>query len=195
MPARRASMLIGSMAALALAGPAMAGPSPPGAAPAAPVCVSNADFLVVELPHEDAVGSSFIIRDAKAEPKPACSTAPTPGDVVIGGKDDPYSLLKLAGRYLLLDSGTGPDRSLIIRDLTSGTALFEGGYSDADIAIDTERATFWAASRAKASAANCRDLATITRDGLTPVIETLTTFDFASGELTGSEATRCIAHQ
>ena len=172
-------------AGLALAGPALAAPS----------CVSSAAFLVVAVPHGNAVGNSFIIRDAKAVPKPACSTKPAKGDVVIGGKDDPYYLLKLAGRYLLLDAGTGPDRTLIIRDLASGTTLFEGGYSNADIAMDTERATFWAASKAKPTVANCRDIATITKDGLTPAIETLTTFDFATGELTGSEAIRCTAHQ
>ncbi len=162
---------------------------------AAPTCISNAAYLVVETPHKDGVGNSYIVRDRTAAPKSACSTKPAAGDVVIGSADDPYFLLRLAGRYLLLDAGTGPDRTLVIRDLKAGTTAFEGGYADNEISITPAKATFWATSDTPATKKTCKTFATITKDGLTPVIEVETTFDLVTGKLKASKTMRCSAHQ
>ena len=162
---------------------------------AAPTCISNAAYLVVEAPHKDSVGNSYIVRDRTAAPKSACSIKPAAGDVVIGGADDPYFLLRLAGRYLLIDAGSGPDRTLIIRDLKAGTTAFEGGYSDEDITITAAKATFWATSEAKPTKKTCKDLASILKNGLTPVIETQTTFDLVTGKLQTSKSSRCSTRQ
>ncbi len=162
---------------------------------APPTCISNVAYLVVEAPHKDGVGNSYIVRDRTAAPKSACSLKPAPGDVVVGSTDDPYSLLRLSGRYLLLDSGTGPDRTLVIRDLKTGTTAFEGGYSDEDITITPAKATFWATSDIPATKKSCKTFAAITKDGLTPVIETQTVFDLITGKLKSAKVTRCSAKQ
>lgn len=186
MIARRGLFLAVAFAMIATCGQAVA---------AAPKCVSNEAFLVVEAPHKDGVGNRYIVRDNRATQKPACSTRKAPGDQTIGAADDPYFLLKLAGPYLLIDSGTGPDRDLIIRDLANGKTLFSGGYSDDDVKIDASHASFWATSDQKPTKRNCPDLASITASGLTPVIEAEASFDFATGKVTRSGKSRCSAHQ
>jgi len=131
----------------------------------------------------------------KVAPKPACSTKKAKGDRVIGTNDDSYFLLKLAGPYLLLDAGTGPDRAIDIFDLRSGKTLFSGGYDDETFKADATGASFFAATSTKATRKNCPDLAKIEKNWLTPVIEVRTRFDFATGTVTKSNDQRCRATQ
>ncbi|MBZ9934695.1 hypothetical protein LB518_00190 [Mesorhizobium sp. BR1-1-16] len=162
---------------------------------AAPKCTSNASYLIVEVSHGEDVGNTYLVRDNTASPKPACSTKKLKTDFVVGSRDDAFYLLKLVGNYLLIDAGTGPDRDLLIYDLASKKQVFSGGYSDDDIKIDSSKVVFWTGSAEKATKKNCKDLASIEKNGLTPVIEALATFDFTSGKLTRSNNLRCSAEQ
>ncbi|SHE77815.1 hypothetical protein SAMN02745157_0916 [Kaistia soli DSM 19436] len=177
---------------LAVASFALAAATP---ALAAPKCTSNASFLIVEVPHGEDVGNTYLVRDNTASPKPVCSTKKLKTDLVIGSRDDAFYLLKLVGNYFLIDAGTGPDRDLLIYDLASKKEVFSGGYSDDDIKIDSAKAVFWTGSAEKPTKKNCKDLASIQKNGLTPVIEQLVTFDFTSGTLTKSNSLRCSAEQ
>lgn len=181
-----------TLAALAFCG-ALA--SVPQFAAAAPNCTSDADYLVVEVPHKDDAGNSYIVRDKAAHPKAACSTKAAKGDYVIGGADDAFYLLKLVGSTLLIDSGTGPDRELRIYDLRARTLVYSGGYDSDTIAIDATGASFWTPSGAQATAANCPDLAQIETNGLTPVIDVKARFDFAANTLEKGAETHCRATQ
>ena len=182
----RTTTLFLALAATLAAGPAFA---------AAPTCVSNADWLVVEQPHKDGVGNSYIIRDTKSTPKPACSLKPAKGDRVIGTSEDPFTLLKLIGNDLLIDSGTGPDRTLLIYDLRNGKTVFQGGYDDEDFKADATGASFWVQRPTKATAKNCPDLASIKKNDLTPTLFALARFDAAQGTVTVSNKTQCRATQ
>jgi hypothetical protein len=162
---------------------------------AAPKCTSNASYLIVEVSHGEDVGNTYLVRDNTASPKPACSTKKLKTDYVVGSHDDPFYLLKLVGHHLLIDAGTGPDRGLVIYDLASKKEVFSGGYSDEDIKIDASKAVFWTDSPEKPTKKNCKDLASIMKNGLTPMIETLVTFDFSSDTLTKSNSLRCSAQQ
>ncbi|HWJ75384.1 MAG TPA: hypothetical protein VNX29_19660 [Kaistia sp.] len=179
-------------AAIATIGFALAAATP---ALAAPTCTSNASYLIVEVPHDGDVGSSYLVRDNTASPKPACSAKKLKTDYVVGSRDDAFFLLKLVGHHLLIDAGTGPDRGLVIYDLASKKEVFSGGYSDEDIKIDASKAVFWTDSPEKPTKKNCKDLATIMKNQLTPMVETLVTFDFASGTLTKSNSQRCTTRQ
>lgn len=185
-----------------LAAGVLAGSAVPGSGAQAatrPVCTENADYLVVELPHRDSVGNSYIVRDKTAGQSPVCSTRAAKGDFVVGrqkGDDaDPFFLLRLEGPYLLIDSGTGPDRDLVIYDLKARKAVYSGGYSDEDIRFGAGQAVFWAMSSETATKKTCPKIASITKNGLTPTIETETTFDYATGAVTPGTAKRCVATQ
>ena len=177
-----------ALAALAslIAAPALA---------AGPTCTSNADWLIVEKPHKDDVGNSYIVRSKAASPQPACSTKAAKGDRVIGKSDDPFFLLKLAGNYLMIDAGTGPDRGLVIYDLRDGSEIFSAGYDDETFKADATGASFWTETGAKATRKNCPNIAAIEKDYLTPTIEAKARFDFAKGAVTVSKDTRCRATQ
>ncbi|MCX5512498.1 hypothetical protein C3941_04625 [Kaistia algarum] len=147
------------------------------------------------MPNKDDAGNSYIVRDKAAHPKAACSTKAAKGDYVVGSADDAFYLLKLVGSTLLIDSGTGPDRELKIFDLKTRKLVYSGGYDSDTIAIDTEGASFWTPSSAKATAANCPDLAQIETNGLTPVIDVQARFDFAANTLEKGAETHCRATQ
>lgn len=181
----KTTLVLAALATL-IAAPALA---------AGPTCASNADWLIVEKPHKDDVGNSYIVRSKSASPQAACSTKAAKGDRVIGTNDDPFFLLKLAGNYLMIDAGTGPDRGLVIYDLRDGSEIFSGGYDDESFKADVAGASFWTETGAKATRKNCPNIAAIEKDYLTPTIEAKARFDFAKGAVTVSKDTRCRATQ
>ncbi len=172
--------------------------APAQAAPAVH-CASNSLYLVAAVERDGSVGERLIVKNNAAGTKAACNAKIGKSDFVIGSKDgeddDAYYLLRLEGKYLLIDDGTGPDRTLLIYDLARKARVFMAGYSEEDFDADAKSASFWMSTEQKPTKQNCKDLAEIKKNDLTPAIEIRATFDFTTGTLSKSTQARCVAHQ
>lgn len=193
---RSSSAMPGLIAIAALTTAFAADIAPAGAKP---VCTQNDRYLIVEKPYKDSVGNSYIVREKDGDAKPACAFRAQKGDFVIGNPNsedgDPFFLLKLKDQYLFIDSGTGPDRELVIYNLASRGRIYANGYSDEDISFGDSRATFWAASDEKPTKKTCPKLHAIEKDGFTAGIEVEAAFDYASGQVSTGPGRRCVAYQ
>ena len=178
-------------------------------------CHANGAFLVVAADKEDEVGQRIIVRRAAAAPKPVCSLDAHKDDMVLGdpapGSDDmdAFYYIALEGHALLLDNGSGPGRTLTIFDLKSGKRVLDapyslqddncqptnGCYSPDEFALTDRGVTFWRATTTAATAKNCTKIKSMQKDGFTPTIEEKSSYDFATGKLTGLKTTRCVPYQ
>ncbi len=104
----------------------LAGSGPVLAAPAKPTCTEAADYVVIARERTDAVGTDFLIRQKLKGAKPAaCVFKPQSGDVRYPkpGNDDTGTLMGVAGNRMVLDSGTGTVRTIVVVDLATGKDL------------------------------------------------------------------------
>lgn len=104
----------------------VAGSGPALAVPVKPTCTEAADFLVIARERTDAAGTEFLIRRKVAGAKPAaCLFKPQTGDVRYPkpGGDDTGTLMGVAGNRMVLDSGTGTVRTIVVVDLATGKDL------------------------------------------------------------------------
>ncbi len=153
-------------------------------------------------------GNMFVTRKSTGKIKDDCMVETRPSDIVVG-RDEPYYYIDLRHDYLVLDSGTGPDRSLVIFDLRSGKPILQAPYSvSADNACDPTRGClsseefklddsgviFWRATKEPPTARNCPDFAKISRD-LPAVIEEKTAFRFATRKAENLKTKRCVPSQ
>lgn len=96
------------------------------AAPAKPTCTETADYLVIARERSDAVGTDFLIRKKAKGAKPAaCVFKPQAGDVRYPkpGGDDTGTLMGVTRTRMVLDSGTGTVRTIIVVDLATAKDL------------------------------------------------------------------------
>lgn len=171
-------------------------------------CMRNDQVTVLANEKVPDVGTRFLVRKTTGSLKADCEVEQRPSDVVIGGDpDSAYYYISLAGRNLILDEGTGPDRQLAIYDLPSTTPVFTGGYSvqdscnpttgceSEDFRIDADGLTFWRTLKDKATARNCRDYAKFMKTTGSAVIEEKSFFRFAGHRLESLKDRRCVAAQ
>jgi len=172
-------------------------------------CYRNDSFTVLATDKPASVGSSFIVRRSTNSIKPDCAIETRATDRVLGSQiDDALYYISLRNNFLILDEGTGPDRSTAIYELGSGKLLLSAPYPVSadqcapsanslpdEFRIDDSGVTFWRATREKANAQNCPRLSKIESPGLEPTIEEKTLFRFATGRLEGLKAKRCVSRQ
>ncbi|MDQ0504316.1 hypothetical protein [Xanthobacter agilis] len=180
--------LLAGMAAFVLpTGLALAAPGP--------VCMRDGGFLVVELPHANAVGNSYIVRGSAAGQAPQCNATAAPGDYIVGKDEDPFFLSKLAGSYMFIDSGTGPTRELLIYDLKTHQQVYKNIYDSESLKRDGNHVVFWAASQEPATKKTCRDLRKFKQQGFEAGLQVRATFDLGTGKVSVGGKTRCVPYQ
>jgi hypothetical protein len=171
-------------------------------------CYRNDQFTVLATEKTDSAGDKFIARRSTGAIRPDCAIESRATDRVLGMDDASY-YIALRDNLLILDDGTGPDRSVMIHDLGSGKILLGAPYSVApdqkcqptegcqsdDFRIDKEGVAFWRATRAEANARNCPGFARAKANGLAPTIEQKTFFRFATVTLEDLKARRCTTMQ
>ncbi|MFC4174104.1 hypothetical protein ACFOYU_18960 [Microvirga sp. GCM10011540] len=167
----------------------------PGRAANSATCHTSASHVVVERPREDFAGMDFLIK-AKARPdaEVPCLYRAGKGDFELDVSEDAYFFLGLQGRFLVLDGGTGPTRSLVVYDLDARRKVFEATTSGEDTQVTDKGVTFWMQT-GPGTARNCKPYKEYAASGLGAAVETHATFDFASTALRRSSRTRCVATQ
>ncbi len=190
------------------AGGAAANPFPPEVWQ----CYRNESFTVLATEKKDEVGTRFLVRKTTPAIKADCAIEQRPSDHVIGeGKnaDDMLSLyyVALVKTLLILDSGTGPDRRLVIQDLRTGKPVLEADYSVQDncdptsgcesdeFRIDEKGLTFWREVAEPATAKNCTNYARFMKTTGSAAIEEKTFFNFTTLKTEAQKGRRCVARQ
>ena len=129
-------------------------------------------------------------------------------DIGLGQKDAFY-YIDLRSNYLVLDSGTGPDRWVVIFDLRSGKTILNAPYSiseeercaptsgctSEEFKVDDSGIIFWRAIKEPATGENCPGFSKIKSSGLDPTIEEKTSFRFATAKLESLKSRRCVSSQ
>lgn len=169
--------------------------SPVQAESSAKCHASTSHFVIEDEASGDFGGQKFLVK-AKAGPdaKIPCVYKAAKGDYELDVSEDAYFFLGLQSRFLVLDAGTGPIRSLLIHDLDARKKVFEATTSGEDTQVSEQGVTFWMQT-GEGTAKNCKQFKEYAKEGLGAAIETRATFDFASLELRKSNQTRCVATQ
>jgi hypothetical protein len=95
-----------------------------------PECREYPGYTVISRGRDGETGNDIIVR-AKAKPtsKTSCKFAPTATDYVLG-KGMSADVLLMHDRFLVLDEGTGPDRTLLIVDVKVKKTLVTSPYAE-----------------------------------------------------------------
>ena len=128
------------LALLSIAGQAADGDQAPAVA-----CHRSGDVTVVSRPRAEDPGQDIYVRTSPpGAADSSCTYAPKPEDWIVG-QGEPDAVLALQGRFLVLDSGTGSDRTLKILDTAARTKLVETAYDDdtGKFAADAGAITYW----------------------------------------------------
>jgi hypothetical protein len=170
--------------------------SSPGHAEEAPKCHVSATHVVVERESkQDFGGMSFLVKPKAApDAQVPCVYEASNGSFEIDVSEDAYYFLGLQGRFLVLDAGTGPVRSLVVHDLDKRRKIFDATTSGEGTKVTDQGVTFWMQT-AQGTAKNCKQFKEYAEQALGAAIETLATFNFASLKSRKSDQTRCVATQ
>lgn len=186
------------------AAPASAYVSPPTVT----TCIRNDVATVISSGKPGEVGTKFQVRPSTKDMKADCALEDRPSDVVIGnGPMDAFYYIRLAKTFLILDSGTGPDRGLVIYQVPDGKDMFSGGYSvqgqcdptsgceSDDFSTDENGLTFWREIAEKPTAKTCPGYAKFMKATGSAAIEEKSLFRFSTGKIESLKARRCVQQQ
>lgn len=121
-------------------------------------CVDNDKYFIISREDPDYVGSDILIK-YKSSPSQniSCIYVKEKSDVEILNHESANFVLALEGKYLLLDSGTGPDpRGLLVYDLEKQKEIFSDKYSQ-PVEVGNLAVSYWTESSVKANKDNCPD--------------------------------------
>jgi hypothetical protein len=159
-----------------------------------PRCRSSDTHLVVERAVADGPGADFLVRPASSFAAAPCRFDPGPNDFVVHHRDA-ERFRALAGPWLVLDNGTGPDgRELIVWNLEQKREVFRSRYGGL-IAADKAQLVFWRATDTVPTAANCPSLAAWRAQALGAAIETQVRLLLADLSVQVLPNTRCAPRQ
>lgn len=191
---------IGPFARVAVAGAALAlgiGPltSPAGAQDEAGVtCTEEAGFTIIARPRKDAPGADIIARKGDA-PAP-CVFEPREGDLVLDSPDQALYPIGIRENAILLDAGTGPDRTLEIYDLSTLTRVLTADYDENDaIERDGHTLGFWMRTDLAPTTVTCPEFKAITEKGLQATVFVRASFNLLDYTLDTSGPRRCVGTQ
>jgi hypothetical protein len=173
----------------------------PQDAPAQPAgrevsCHESASFFVIARTRGEDVGTDFVVKTKPAAgASPPCAFKAGANDYRIGGPDDSYYFTALKGHFLILDAGTGPGREISIFDLTERRQVFRADtFSDEPPVASETGLQFWM-QVAEGNPQNCPRFKEFEAMSMGAAVETKARYDFASGKVTRSNETRCVATQ
>jgi hypothetical protein len=123
------------------------------------VCANTKKYLVVAIERKRGVGSDFLVKRLKnGQIVPKCKKyGQSWADFVIVNQNAEY-FFGLKGKWLLLDSGTSPQRALVLWDLEDSKKVFGSRYASSTstpVSLTIKNLTFWQPMRDKATRALC----------------------------------------
>lgn len=172
-------------------------------------CHISSDYVVVSKQIPDSVGSDILVKYRNANSGVpgdmsgslnvgACDYAARSGDFEIKNQNVEY-FDKLVGRYLVLDSGTGPDiRGIIVYDLNKKSKVYEGLKAGGKVAVSGATLTYWEPQQQVAvTAANCPKLGEYEKLGMGAGIQAKVTLTLGDDSMVQKEAgeTECVMRQ
>jgi hypothetical protein len=156
-------------------------------------CQDFQRYVLVERPIQDGVGTDFLIKNRKGVKRPGrCVYSKDKGDFEIKNEFAEY-FAGFQGDLLILDSGTGPDRGLIIWNVRSRKKVYSAQYSE-PLEIQTNRIEFWTEA-GKADNENCPLLKEWEVQGLEAALETRVTLRLPDLQVISKSGTRCSPRQ
>lgn len=174
-------------------------------------CYRNAKATVLATDKTNSVGTKFLVRAATADLKADCAVESRPNDHVLGddsaADETAHVYIGLVKAFLIVDDGTGPDRSLVIYEVPAGRRLLKVGYSvqqacdptsgcrSEEFGIDDTGLTFWRQIADKPTPKNCPGYAGFMKTTGSAALEERAVFTFATRTVTGSGKRRCTARQ
>lgn len=164
-------------------------------APSAVNCTSSAQYFVISSDLTDSVGSNILVK-YKTSPGQVipCVYTPASGDFELKDADAEY-FFGLAGHFLVLDRGTGPEpRELIVYDLNSRQEVYSDQYSS-PVIFATTTITYWTPVATKVTAANCPQLGEFSADDLGAEIESHVILNLPDLTETNLQEFRCSPTQ
>ncbi len=180
---------------VALLGLLLLAPTGAAAAKAAPVCVRSSHFQVVHAARENAVGSDILVQRLTPGQSRACKFQRRTGDYSVGGPNDANYVLGLTGGVLVLDQGTGPNRTLSLFDLEARRVLIDRRYDDeAPVKIEPAQVVF-SAIIGPGKPELCPQYKELTANGLSTALVQDMTIALPSREVRMSGTVRCIGQQ
>ena len=174
-------------------------------------CYRNAVATVLATDKTNAVGTKFLVRPATADLKADCAVEPRPSDRVLG--DDSAAdrtarvYIDLVKTFLIVDDGTGPDRTLVIHEVPAARRLLSVGHSvqeacdptsgcrSEEFGIDDTGLTFWRRIADKSTPKNCPGYPGFMKTTGAAALEERSVFTFATRTGTSGGKRRCTARQ
>ncbi|MGU3666025.1 hypothetical protein ACLBX9_17725 [Methylobacterium sp. A49B] len=207
-PSLAGSVVLGLTVSLA---PAAGRAQPDPGATIAWHCYRNAVATVLATDKMDSAGTRFLVRASTTDPKTDCAVGQRPGDRVLGD-DGPrdetaHVYVELVRTFLIVDDGTGPDRTLVIYEVPTARKLLEAGYSvqgrcnpasgcrSEEFSLDGKGLTFWRQVADTPTPKNCPGYAGFMKSTGSAAIEERSIFTFAARTVAGLGKTRCTARQ
>ncbi len=171
----------------------------PGQAPAqAPVCQSHAPYFVVARNRTDSVNSDLLVKYGPDAHQ--CLYRVESSDYEVNDVNN-SDFMKIAGSYLFLGGGSGPDiGEILIYDLKARRKLYSHTYMRGSFRLKGESASF-TEDLGRAKPEQCKDYSKVSKMGLTPTLEgdvSFTLDDLAHAEKLNSvkpSNVRCVATQ
>lgn len=179
----------GALGALLLLGCPMA-----TAAPQPPKCLASPQFQVVYREKAVDVGSDILVQRLDGKPR-KCAFDRKDGDYRVGGPDDANYVLGLSGNVLVLDQGTGPDRTLALYDLDARKVVLSQDYdSEQPVKIEPGKISFRAVT-GPANASNCSEFRSFAANGLEAALTQAAEVTLPGAKLALSGKVGCIPRQ
>ncbi|MGU3492849.1 hypothetical protein ACLBXM_02300 [Xanthobacteraceae bacterium A53D] len=175
-------------------GMAMIGVLPAHATETKAECKANGDYLIIY--RDSTLGPGQDILARKGAPLPStCAWDKAPGDVVVSTHNEADYVLGLAGRFVVMDRGTGPNRTLVIWDLAARKQVLSAGYDDEAPVKVEERGVTFAEITGAATAKTCKSFNAFKKDGFDAVLVETTRLSLPSLARNRTGTPRCIAQQ
>ncbi|MEW6255666.1 MAG: hypothetical protein AB1592_06895 [Pseudomonadota bacterium] len=142
----------------------------------------------------NAVGSDILVQALNGKAR-KCAFDRKEGDYKIGGADDADYVLGLSGTVLVLDQGTGPDRTLALYDLQARKVILNQDYDDSEpVKVEPGQVTFRAVT-GPANASNCPEFKSFEANGLGAALTQAAVVSLPGAKLALSGKPGCIARQ
>ena len=152
-------------------------------------CYSYKNYSILARSSGDSVGSDILVNKAGN-----CRWDEQTALLFLKNSGADY-FFGLHGKFLFVDSGTGPSPRLItVYNLQKSTAVYSARYSE-PIALKKGILRHWSPTSTKADEKNCPALKIWAKDGLGAAIEEERTVELATLKQSKTVRTRCSARQ
>ncbi|QQR50084.1 hypothetical protein IPF86_03320 [Candidatus Nomurabacteria bacterium] len=157
-------------------------------------CFENSKYFAIQKNSNLDAGSDILVKFKTDEnEKFECSYTVGTNDFEVKNEYAEYFML-FTNNFLVLDSGTGPDRGLKIYDLNSRKKVYEDLYKKPVVA-EADVLTYWNPTTLPVTPENCPEASSYISDGFDAIIHTKVSLDLTTLIKKDLAESQCIATQ